>query len=130
MPRPRLSLFVLTVAAMATAACVDPIDLDVGEPAAMGAEAYPEIAAAGQTITIGVRVIDNMGRPVGNVTVTWAVVSGDGQVTPINAETDDSGLAQAQWTLGIVEGEQMVRASVRRLQSVEFVVNTGDPDIG
>jgi hypothetical protein len=128
MPRPGLSHILAVALILASAGC-DPIAVPVGDPAGMGAEEYVQIANPGDTITVGVRVVAITGRPVPDVRVTWAVIDGGGAITPINEMTDEHGLAEARWALGMVAGEQVARASVRRLPSVDFVVDTGEPDI-
>jgi len=76
-------------------------------------------SGGGQSATVGgtllpytVQVTDLQGAPKAGVTVTWAVVSGGGSVTP-SATSDAAGLASATATLGLVSGVQTVQASAR-----------------
>ena len=126
MPRRKPFLLPALLLAFGTVAC-DPIAVD--DPYAVGAVDYPEVANPGDTITVGVRVIASTGRAAPGVTVSWSVVSGGGQITPLNPITDDSGLSEARWALSMMEGEQVARASVRRLTPVDLVVRTGAPGI-
>ena len=73
-----------------------------GPPAAMA-----RLTADGQgfvneaiTDSLGVVLSDLYGNPVGNVEVTWAVLSGGGQVNPVTVRTNAQGIAKARFTLG------------------------------
>jgi hypothetical protein len=129
MPSRTLTLSIVLTAALASGGCLDAIDLDSEEPAAVGAVEYAEFAAPGDTLTVGVRVVDISGRPVSDITVSWSVTAGGGTIIPMAHATDASGLATALWALGMGEEIQRARASVRRLPPVEFQVNTGPPDV-
>jgi alpha-tubulin suppressor-like RCC1 family protein len=59
---------------------------------------------------LGVRVTDQGGNPVPDVTVTFQVVSGEGLVAPSRTRTDSLGLASAVWRLGRTPGDQLVAA--------------------
>lgn len=61
-----------------------------------------------------VRVLDAADAGVPDVTVTWAVVSGGGSITPTST-TDDQGIAAATFTLGPVAGANEASASVSSL---------------
>ena len=62
-----------------------------------------------QLVTVAVE--DAFGNPVGDVTVSWEVVSGGGTVTPLRTTTTGSdGLAHASWTLGPQLGTQVIQA--------------------
>jgi YVTN family beta-propeller protein len=50
--------------------------------------------------SLGVRVSDLYGNPIGNVAVTWTVLSGGGQVSPATMSTNAQGIAKARFTLG------------------------------
>jgi alpha-tubulin suppressor-like RCC1 family protein len=60
-----------------------------------------------------VRVEDAFGEPVQGAVVEFTVSAGGGFVNPSSAVTDASGLASAEWMLGMGDGEQSVVASVR-----------------
>jgi alpha-tubulin suppressor-like RCC1 family protein len=49
---------------------------------------------------LSVRVADAFGNPLAGVTITWAVTDGGGSIAPTTSQTDASGVAQTQWTLG------------------------------
>jgi hypothetical protein len=75
-------------------------------------------AGNGQTATVGnglqmysVLVTDLSDNPQSGVTVTWAVTSGGGSITPISPTTDGDGIASAIATLGTASGPQVVRAT-------------------
>jgi hypothetical protein len=124
------SIAVLTLVLLAAVtACMDPVDTERFQPLAMGAVEYAEIASPGDTVTVGVRVIGMGGVPVPDVAVTWSVVAGGGQITPVEEVTDASGLATAHWALGPAEGTQVSRATGPGLPPVDFTVNTGPPEV-
>ena len=67
-----------------------------------------------------VRVVDAEGDPVPGVSVTWAIVSGGGSVSPGSSTTTSGGEASATHTLGTGTGAQSVRATVSGLTPVTF----------
>lgn len=62
---------------------------------------------------IVVRAVDKKGRPLADVTLNFAVITGDGSFTPASATTSSDGTARASWSLGSSVGLQTgeVRAS-------------------
>jgi hypothetical protein len=56
-----------------------------------------------------VRITDQFGNPVPNVSVTWD--GGDGSVDPSTAQTGDDGQASTAWTLGSAVGSHTATAS-------------------
>jgi alpha-tubulin suppressor-like RCC1 family protein len=73
------------------------------------------------------RVDDNGGNPVTGVTVTWAVATGGGTITPTSDQTDASGLSNARLTLGATVGANSATATVGGVGSITFNAtgNTG-----
>ena len=61
---------------------------------------------------LGIRVLDAGGAPVPDAVVRFIVESGEGQVTPGIATTDEEGIANASWVLGQSVGAQVVMADV------------------
>lgn len=53
-------------------------------------------------------------KPVEDVTVTWQVTSGGGNVTPATATTDESGIAETRLRLGSSLGSYVVKATAPR----------------
>lgn len=62
-----------------------------------------------------VRVLDQTGRPIAGVSVTWAA-QGGGSVSPETVPTDLDGHASAVRVLGETVGEQTTTAAVNGLQ--------------
>ena len=60
--------------------------------------------------SIGVKVMDEDGRPVSGVTVGFSVSTGGGQLSSASATSDNQGLARVSWTLGEEIGTQRVSA--------------------
>lgn len=81
-----------------------------------------QIGAAGQQLgaALEVTVKDASGSPVANVTVTWAVASGGGSVTPGSNTTGADGKATATRTLGPSAGAQTATATVSGVTPATF----------
>ena len=71
-----------------------------------------------------VRVVDDQGRPVAGVTVTFTVTENNGTLSNATAVTDASGLAETVLTLGSSAGPNTVRASITAPGSPTFVTFT------
>ncbi len=69
-----------------------------------------------------VRAVDAFGNGV-STTVTFAVATGLGSVTPAVVATDAAGLAQTSWTLGAPLGAQTVTATAPGVTAVTFTAN-------
>lgn len=65
-------------------------------------------------------VIDQYGFASANVTVTWAVTSGGGSVSPATTQTDDNGTASVIFTAGPVAGTATIDATVTSIGTVTF----------
>jgi hypothetical protein len=59
-----------------------------------------------------VQVKDRFDNPVPGAAVVWQVIAGEGQVTPVNGNTDTEGKSSAQWTLGNRIGVHKLTAAV------------------
>jgi|tagenome__1003787_1003787.scaffolds.fasta_scaffold20982425_1 alpha-tubulin suppressor-like RCC1 family protein/5-hydroxyisourate hydrolase-like protein (transthyretin family) len=59
-----------------------------------------------------VHLLDQYGNPTPGVSVTWTPVAGGGTASAVNAATDASGIARANYRLGLVPGTNRVQASV------------------
>lgn len=91
-----------------------PFLVTAGAPARIAAvEGDDETAPAGTALadSLGARVEDAFGNPIGGATVTWSVVSGGGSISPTASVTGTDGIARARWTLGGVIGSQDAQAS-------------------
>ena len=89
-------------------------------------ERYRGIAGEAASEPLIVRVLDDRGRPLPGVPVSFAVRSGEGRVgrAPV---TDEDGTVQATWVLG-AEGEQEVVATVAGIPGDTIVFRgTGEP---
>lgn len=63
---------------------------------------------------------DQYGLPVAGEIIEWSVIAGGGHVDPSQSTTGADGLAQTSFRLGIVLGQQSVRAELRGTQPVVF----------
>lgn len=85
-------------------------------------------AGTGQTATVGellgaglaVVVTGSDDQPLAGATVSWQVTGGGGSLSPTSSETDASGTAGTDWTLGTAAGAQTVTATVQGLAPVTF----------
>ena len=75
---------------------------------------------------LAVRVTTNAGLARSGATVTFAVLSGGGAVTPVTAVTNALGNASTRLTLGTVAGANTVRATAPNAGNVTFSA-TGTP---
>lgn len=62
-----------------------------------------------------VMVRDNQGDPFPNEEVTWSVLEGGGQVSPVSATTGSDGIASADFLLGPTIGQQRAQAEASGL---------------
>jgi hypothetical protein len=73
-----------------------------------------QIQPVGTTLPVDLVVLvsDQHGNGVPGQDVTYAVLSGGGSITPASLQTDATGVAQGQWTLGGTLGTQTAQANV------------------
>jgi adhesin/invasin len=111
----------LTFTATGTAGAATQIAINAGNN---------QTGTVGTAVAIAPSVIvkDASNNPIGGVTVTFAVASGGGSVTPLSATTDASGIATAgSWTLGSAPGVNTLTAtSVGLLGSPVTFTATGN----
>ena len=100
------------------AACDDDDDpIGVGSPASIRiVGGCPTGASAGAGLALADSVVaevrDSRNNLVPNATVTFAVATGGGSVSPTTAATNAQGQAKAKFTLGTVTGPNSLTASV------------------
>lgn len=87
-------------------------------------------ALAGRSLpgSVGVQVQDAGGRPVEGTEVRFAVTAGGGSVDPESVVSDDSGVASAVWTVGSVQSEQRLVASLAGGLEAELTAEIVGPD--
>ncbi|HVD05925.1 MAG TPA: Ig-like domain-containing protein [Gemmatimonadaceae bacterium] len=71
------------------------------------------------TNKVGVTVTDSYGNPVSGVAVAFAGANGSA-VSPASVNTDASGVAQTQWSMGTVAGPVSASATVGSLAPASF----------
>ncbi|GEM_PF-788267 len=81
----------------------------------------------GKVLPITVKVVDAAGVPVGNVAVSFSIVSGSATLANTTVTTDGTGVAGTQVTLGQTAGVVTITASASKLASVTFslTINPG-----
>lgn len=67
---------------------------------------------ASLALPIKARVLDAQGQPVGNVAVSWVVLSGGGKASLSASASDANGEATTVWTLGQKTGSQTMTAAI------------------
>ena len=87
----------------------------VVKPAAANGDAQTGTAGTALAQPIVAKVAASDGVGVAGTTVTFAVATGGGSVTPLTAVSDANGLAQTTWTLGTGTGAQSITAGVATL---------------
>lgn len=94
------------------------------------ATAGPLAGTVGSTLPapLAVRVLDERGRAMQGVQVSWSVTGGGGTLDPAASTTDAAGMARSSWTLGPGAGAQGASAAVGELASVTFTAAAG-PDV-
>jgi hypothetical protein len=71
-----------------------------------------QIAVAGDTIQVFVRVKTAAGTPIAGDTVTWNVATGGGSIPNTKTVTDVNGIAATPWVLGTVAGANSLGANI------------------
>ncbi len=74
---------------------------------------------------LAVTVVDAYANPVPNVTVNWSIGSGGGSLGSSTAQTNASGMATDNWTLGALLGTQTVSATASGVASPVTFSATG-----
>ena len=94
-------------------------NIKAGPAAAMlRSSTAPGASAAGFELadSVRIKITDSFGNAVSGASVTFAVTSGGGTVSPLTATTGPDGMARAQWVLGGGSGTQQLRAAAGGLQ--------------
>ncbi|MGI9627875.1 MAG: Ig-like domain-containing protein [Longimicrobiales bacterium] len=102
------------------------VDLEPAEVQKVSGDEQTAPALSVLPVNPTVRVVDDNGDPIPGVNVTFSIVSGGGVVTPQTVATDGSGDASTEWTLGLPEGTQSIRATAGTLQA-DFTVTATEP---
>ena len=118
----------ISVACAALTACSDATHAP--SPAALtAASATSFTAPVGTPVATppSVKVVDDNGAPVSDVSVQFTVAAGGGSIGRTSATTDVSGIASAaSWSLGTTAGTNAVDATIPGMSIVHFTA-TGTP---
>ncbi|HUP90567.1 MAG TPA: Ig-like domain-containing protein [Longimicrobiales bacterium] len=107
------NVYKLFVVAAAVSACGDASGPKIGPPAALtvtGGNSQTGEVGLALPANVAVKVADANGNGVPNTAVTWAAAGG-GVITAVSTMTDNSGIAEAKWTLGVLAGAQTATAT-------------------
>ena len=66
----------------------------------------------GQPATVTLEVVDQNGRTVSGVPISWAVIHDGGAINVASSTTDTSGTASVVWTLDTIAKPDSLRASI------------------
>jgi len=116
---PRFSLFLLL--ALFSVSCDDPVEPRATNLVLDGGGIQTGIVGQALDSALRVRAVDDAGRPVAGVAVTFAVQGTGGSVNPAVSTTDGHGVASTTWTMPSVAGVHRARASSAGLDSVVFM---------
>lgn len=122
--RPRSAVLLAGLVALAACGSDGPVDPPAPDPASIViTNGDDQEGAANTAVAVApqVRVLDDAGSPVRDVTVTFAVQSGGGTVTGATPKTSNTGYASVgSWTLGAAGGVNTLTATVTGLEPVMF----------
>lgn len=113
---PRRKLAALFTA-LILAACGGDQGPEVGPPASLTKIGDGQQGTVGTAVAVAPAVVvkDAAGTPVPNVTVFFAVISGDGTRNPASVTSDANGVATlSSWILGNIMGENRLSATVQQ----------------
>lgn len=81
-----------------------------------------QVGVVGQQLglPVSVTVLDDGGRPLRDVRVTFSAAPGSGTLAPSAMQTNADGRAEAQWTLGTQTGTAIATASVSGVAPATF----------
>ena len=125
---PGLNTANATVVGLAPAVLSVSGNLAASSVQAVTAVTQNSVAGTPAKILPGVVVKDQFGNAMSGASVTFAISSGDGSVTPTTPVlTGADGIARAtNWMVG-TKGPSMVRAAVTRLPAVSFTAEVAEP---
>lgn len=118
----RVALLITLVAASACS-----LSTDVSGPAAIVRFSGDQQSAPTNTplaAPLAVIVVTQFGERLRNVTVTWSIVSGGGTLSATSTPTDDSGIAEVNYTTGATAGLVVIHARVQGLPPLAFNITT------
>lgn len=110
-------------------ACSDPV-APIGPASEIHAITATTITAVAGTMVAGgltVHLIDRLDRSVSGAKVAFAITSGDGDVSARLVQTDASGQAHIEWTLGQTAGLNEIEVSTFGIDTVVVFSATGTP---
>ena len=84
----------------------------------------PQTALANTQLTdpFKVIVVDQFGKPLVDVTVTWTILSGGGSLSETSNKTDEGGVSSVTYTTGPTAGTATIQARVSGVPPVVFTV--------
>ena len=111
----------LIVAFAAASGCS--LNTDVSEPGALIRYSGDNQTAAVNTplgSPIQLLVVNQFGERLKNITVNWSIVAGGGTLSASVAQSDESGIAEVNYTTGPAPGTAVINAKVTSLFPLAF----------
>ena len=65
-------------------------------------------------------VVNQFGEPLRNVNVNWSIVAGAGTLSANTTQTNESGIAEVNYTTGPAAGTAMINAQVHGILPLSF----------
>ena len=99
------------------------LNTDVSEPGALIRYSGDNQTAAVNTplgSPIQLLVVNQLGERLKNITVTWSIVAGGGTLSAAVTQSDDSGIAEVNYTTGPTPGTAIISAKVTSLFPLSF----------
>jgi len=100
-----------------------------GPPTTLLTTGDGQVAGAGAALAepLAVQVVDAGGNLLEGVQTAWSVVTGGGHLSSANTQTDITGTASNNWTLGLGSGSQEVRVVVGALSAIFTATGSQGP---
>ena len=95
----------------------NPITITPGQPAAVQLTSTPPWVGGNKTARLDAHVVDAYGNGVPNAPLSFALVSGTGTLTPLDSQTDATGLARADFLSPRQPEKDLIRASSNALST-------------
>lgn len=92
-----------------------------------GAQSAPAGAALSDSVRLRLLATDGLG--IAGVTLSLAVTTGGGSISPASLVTDANGRASLAWRLGSLVGAQSVTASATGVSNLVIAATAGDPPL-
>ncbi|MGI8497446.1 MAG: Ig-like domain-containing protein [Gemmatimonadaceae bacterium] len=91
----------------------------------VGGDAQSGVAGQPLPDSLAVKVVDQYGNGVANVSVAWSAKSGSGSISPATSTSSSSGVAKARWMLAATAGVDSATATAAGIAAAASFQATG-----